>query len=443
VSEVSEERLARAALTCVAEPGDPVMGVLLRTCTAAEIVAALVRGRTPVPAAGPAAAPRLDPGGPQAPDRDRPHGLARDRPQEPDRDLSPGLDWDGLPGLDPARLPGLDREGLPGLGRALRRWAGRLGEAPAETDLDAWRQAGIRLVCPGDPEWPSQLEVLGDARPWGLWVRGSGDLRYACLRSVSVVGTRSATAYGSHVCTEMAAALAEREWTIVSGGAFGIDGCAHRGAVRTGGVTIAVLACGVDRDYPSAHHGLFRDIRESGATVSEWPPGRMPTRPGFLVRNRVIAALSRGTVVVEAARRSGALNTARHARDQRRPLMAVPGPVTSMLSEGCHDIIRDWGAICVTGARDVMEVLSFAGDESPGRARGPALPRDALDPVTQQVLEAVPARTGRGPARIAVVAGVGFDTAMRCLGALAAAGFVERCDLGWRLRRGPAGHGSG
>jgi DNA processing protein len=241
----------------------------------------------------------------------------------------------------------------------------------------------------------------------------------------------------------MAATLAERGWTVVSGGAFGIDGCAHRGVIGADGVTVAVLACGVDRDYPPGHHGLFRAIRARGATVSEWPPGRMPTRPGFLVRNRVIAALSRGTVVVEAARRSGALNTARHARDQGRPLMAVPGPVTSTLSAGCHEIIRDWGAICVTGARDVIEVLSFAGDEPPGRARGPVLPRDALDPVTRQVLEAVPARAGRGPARIAVVAGVGFDTAMRCLGALAAAGFVERSDRGWRMRSGPAGHDRG
>jgi DNA processing protein len=425
VTEVSdEERLARAALTCVAEPGDPVMGALLRSCSPAEIVTALVRGRVPVSAAWAA-----------GPGRDRPPGLNQDGAPGLNQDGAPGPDWDGLPGLDRARLPGLDRAGLPGLDRALSRWVGRLGEAPAEPDLDAWWQAGIRLVCPGDPEWPSQLEILGDARPWGLWVRGSGDLRYACLRSVSVVGTRAATAYGSHVCTEMAATLAERGWTVVSGGAFGIDGCAHRGAIRAGGVTVAVFACGVDRDYPPGHHGLFRDIRAEGATVSEWPPGRMPTRPGFLVRNRVIAALSRGTVVVEAARRSGALNTARHARDQGRPLMAVPGPVTSTLSAGCHDIIRDWGAICVTGAWDVMEVLSFPGDEPPGRARGPVLPRDALDPVTRQVLEAVPARAGRGPARIAVVAGVGFDTAMRCLGALAAAGFVERSDRGWRMRK--------
>jgi DNA processing protein len=372
------ERLARAALTCLAEPGDPVMGALLRRHGATEIVAAIIEGRLPEPATGE-------------------HGRR--------------------------------------LGPALRRWSARLGDMPDEPALDAWRQAGIRLICPGDPEYPGQLDVLGDARPWGLWVRGNADLRFACLRSVAIVGTRAATAYGAHVCTEMATTLAERGWTVISGGAFGIDGCAHRAAVNTSGVTIAVLACGVDQDYPQGHHGLFRDIRTGGATVSEWPPGRLPTRPGFLVRNRVIAALSRGTVVVEAAQRSGALSTARHARDQNRPLMAVPGPVTSDLSAGCHDIIRNWGAVCVTGAEDVIELLSFPADDPPGRPPGPVLPRDLLDPLTRQVLEAVPIRAGRGPARIAVAAGVGFDTAMRCLGALAAAGFVERCDRGWRIRR--------
>ena len=195
MSEVSgAERLARAALTYVAEPGDPLMGALLRTCAPAEIVTALIQGRAPVATAGSAA------------------------PAEPDRGPLPGLDWDSLPGLDRHLPPGSDRHGLPGLDRALPRWAGRLGEAPTDGDLDIWRRAGIRLVCPGDPEWPGQLDVLGDASPWGLWVRGSGDLRYACLRSVSVVGTRSATAYGSHVCTEMTAVLAERGWAVVSGG---------------------------------------------------------------------------------------------------------------------------------------------------------------------------------------------------------------------------------
>jgi DNA processing protein len=371
-----EDRLARAALTCVAEPGDAAMGTLLRTCAPAGIIAALTEGRAPAGS---------------------------------------------------GRIAGLDR--------ALRRWAARLGTAPTTITLDAWHRDGIRLLCPGDPGWPGQLDVLGDARPWALWLRGSADLRYACLRSVSIVGTRAATSYGEHVCLEMSAALAERGWAVVSGGAFGIDKSAHRGALTAEGITIAVLPSGVDEPYPLAHQVLFDAIAAHGVLVSEWPPGRTPTRPGFLVRNRVIAALSRGTVVVEAALRSGALNTARHARDQCRPLMAVPGPVTSPASAGCHQIIRDWGAVCVTGARDVLEHLAFPGDDLPSRLRGPVLPRDALDPDSRRVLEAVPARAGRGPARIAVSAGVDFDTVLRCLGGLAAGGFVERCDRGWRLRK--------
>jgi DNA processing protein len=388
--------VARAALTCVAEPGDPAMGALLKVCSPQEIVAALTEGRQPVP------------------DLDAGAGAAVP-----------------LFAAEGGRAPA----GVTGLARARSRWSARLGEAPTELDLDTWRREGIRLVAPGDAEWPSQLDMLGDARPWALWVRGHSDLRYACLRSVSLVGTRVATAYGAYVCTEMAVTLAERGWTIVSGGAYGIDSCAHRGALAAEGTTIAVLACGVDYTYPRGHHDLFQAIHAGGASVSEWPPGRAPTRPGFLVRNRVIAALSRGTVVVEAALRSGALNTARHARDQNRPLMAVPGPVTSPQSAGCHEIIREWGAVCVTSAHDVIELLSFPDGDLGERERGTVLPRDDLDPVVRNVLEAVPARAGRGPARIAVAAGVDLDTAMRCLGALAAAGFVERCDHGWRVRK--------
>ena len=149
----------------------------------------------------------------------------------------------------------------------------------------------------------------------------------------------------------------------------------------------------------------------------------------------MIAALSRGTVVIEAALRSGALSTAVRARELCRPLMAVPGPVTSPLSAGCHEMIREWGAVLVTGARDVLENVSPVGDELGGRRRGPAVPRDGLDPVTRAVLEAVPSRGGGGPASIAVSAGVGLDTAIRCLGSLAAAGFVERSVKGWRARK--------
>jgi len=422
VTGAAAERFARAALSCVAEPGDEVMGALLRTCPPAEIVAALTEGRRPG-AAGPGGGAGAG-GGPRG-------GI-------PAASAAPAVD-ERTGVLFGTAGPGDEAISADRLDRALRRWTARLGEVPPEHTLDAWRRDGIRLVIPGDAEWPGQLDVLGDARPWALWVRGNADLRYACLRSVSVVGTRAATAYGAHVCTELTIPLAERGWTVVSGGAYGIDGCAHRGALTASGTTIAVLASGVDCAYPPGHCELFHQIREHGATISEWPPGRTPTRHGFLVRNRVIAALSRGTVVVEAALRSGALNTARHAHAQGRPLMAVPGPVTSAQSAGCHEAIREWGAICVTDAWDVLELLSFPGDRSPRERRSPVLPRDLLGPVTNLVLDAVPARAGQGPARIAVAAGVDFDTVMRCLGELAAGGFVERCARGWRIRSLDAG----
>lgn len=163
----------------------------------------------------------------------------------------------------------------------------------------------------------------------------------------------------------MAASLAERGTAVISGGAYGIDASAHRGALATGGVTVAVLAGGLEFGYPRGHSDLFRGIAAEGVLVSECPPDSAPTRPGFLVRNRIIAALSHGTVVVEAALRSGALNTARHARELCRQVMAVPGPVTSEFSAGCHELIRDYGAMCVTSAADVRAHLGLADAAPP------------------------------------------------------------------------------
>ncbi len=314
----------------------------------------------------------------------------------------------------------------------------RMADLPPQARLAAWERSGFRLVCPGDAEWPTQLDDLGDARPIVLWLRGPADLRFACLRSVSVVGSRAATAYGTHVGTELGADLAGAGWTVISGGAFGIDASAHRGALAAGGCTVAVLASGLTFGYPKGHGELFDAIARTGVMVSECPPDRAPTRPGFLVRNRVIAALSRGTVVVEAALRSGAINTARHAGELNRPVMAVPGPVTSQESAGCHELIRQGSAICVTGARDVIEMVAPLGEsdsesgDAGGAGRQPAVPASDLDPVTASVLQAVARRTGRGPATIATIAGVDLDTALRCLGLLAAAGHVERCEQGWR-----------
>jgi DNA processing protein len=200
-----------------------------------------------------------------------------------------------------------------------------------------------------------------------------------------------------------------------------------------------VLACGVDYPYPAGHAGLFADIADAGLVISEWPPGRHPARLRFLVRNRVIAALTCGTVVVEAGERSGALNTARHAAELGRPLMAVPGPVTSRQSAGGHRIIREWGAACVTCAADIIEMVSPLGiadapeAPAPARLRGPS--RDKLDLDSARVLDALPARGAAGPSTIAVEAGVDLDTVLRCLGLLAGCGFIERCDRGWRVRK--------
>jgi DNA processing protein len=376
------ERRARVALSFLADPGDPVLGAALRARTAAEVLAAVT-----------------------------------------------GTDADG----------GAVLESLPesaALIRGLARWRTRLGLLPSVATLAGWQDGGMRLIIPGDPEWPTQLDDLGDARPLVLWLRGSGDLRYAGLRSVAVVGSRACSHYGEHVTLEMAASLAERGWAVFSGGAYGIDAWAHQGTLTADGVTVAVLAGGLYHGYPRGHEGLFGAIAAQGVLVSECPPAQAPTRPGFLVRNRLIAALSRGTVVVEAALRSGALNTARHARELCRPVMAVPGRIDSEQSAGCHELIREYGAMCVTSAEDVVEHLQPSGTDGHHSPRhGLATARDRLDPVAKAVLEHVPLRGGRGPASIAVRAGVDVDTVVSTLGLLAAAGFVQRHEQGWRAIR--------
>jgi len=377
------ERRARVALSFLAKPGDPVLGAALRTRTATEVLA-----------------------------------------------LVTGADADG-----DALLAGQEEDAT--LSRASLRWRDRLGEIPSTARLAAWQDSGLRLVMPGDAEWPTQLDDLGDTRPLLLWLRGSADLRLSCVNSVAIVGARAATGYGQHVAIEMAATLGERGVVTVSGGAYGIDASAHRGALATGGDTVAVLAGGLAFGYPQGNRGLFDVVAGQGVLVSECPPDAAPTRPGFLVRNRIITALSRGTVVVEAALRSGALNSARHARELCRPVMAVPGPVTSEYSAGCHELIRDYGAMLVTCAADILAHVALPGDAADhgGPRFGPATARDRLDPVAVAVLEEVPVRGGRGPASIAVRAGVDLDTALRCLGELAAEGFVARSDQGWRSRR--------
>ncbi|MGW6015364.1 DNA-processing protein DprA [Streptomyces sp. NPDC055210] len=364
------ERLHRAFLARVVEPGDEVCGRWLRECGAGEVVR------------------RLAGGGQQ------------------------------LPGVTDVRWAGL---------RA------RAERADPERDLAVARDSGTRFVCPGDPEWPAQLDDLGDARPVGLWVRGLPSLRMWALRSVAVVGARACTEYGAHMASALGAGLAERGWVVVSGGAYGVDGATHRGALGAGGATVAVLACGVDRPYPRGHTQLITRIAEQGLVLGELPPGDHPTPSRFILRNRVIAALTRGTVVVEAAYRSGALATARAAQRLGRFTMGVPGPATSSLSAGVHELLRG-DAVLVTDAAEVAELIGDMGELAPDR-RGPVLPRDLLDPEAARVLAALPAREAASRQEIARDAGTTEDDVVARLYELRSLGFVERHGDGWKLTR--------
>ncbi|MGR8007992.1 DNA-processing protein DprA [Streptomyces hypolithicus] len=374
------ERLARAALTRVIEPGDETGGRWLRECGAVELMRRLT-----------------------------------------------SLECDEAAAV----LTGVS-------GKRLGGYRMRAAAADPERDLAAVAEVGGRFVCPGDQEWPGQLDDLGDGRPVGLWVRGRPHLRMWALRSVAVVGARACTSYGAHMAASLGAGLAERGWVVVSGAAFGVDGAAHRGVLAAGGATVAVLACGVDVAYPRGHAELIGRIADQGLVVGELPPGGHPTASRFVLRNRVIAALTRGTVVVEAEYRSGSLVTARSAQRLGRFTMGVPGPATSGLSAGVHELLRGEGVL-VTDAAEVAELVGDIGDLAPAR-RGPVLPRDLLDPVAAQVLESLPARGRVDALGVARGAGTTPDDALGKLYELHSLGFVERSGDGWQLAPGALQH---
>lgn len=343
---------------------------------------------------------------------------------------------------------------------ALRSLVGARAEQDATVaDLQRAERCGARLVIPEDDEWPFlQLNALtlavaaeptqrrnqsdrtkAPVPPLALWVRGPGRLDELADRSVAVVGSRASTAYGEHVAAELGHQLGERGWTVVSGGAYGIDAAAHRGALAAEAPTIAVLSCGVDRPYPAAHGALFHRIAETGLLVSEWPPGAAPLRHRFLVRNRLIAALTRGTVVVEAAARSGALATARRARDLGRSVLVVPGPVTSAMSVGCHELLRDdqLGALLVASAAHVIDAVGSIGADLADPAPRPESPRDGLSDLAARVLDACPVRVGVSPERLAAVAGCDVLEVLRVLPALELADLVQWTGTGWRVAPPP------
>ncbi|CAN5261854.1 MAG: DNA-processing protein DprA [Nocardioides sp.] len=365
---MNPERIARVALGSLFEPADPRLAALLRQHTAVDVLD-LLRSD---------AAAQLR------------ESLA-------------------------TRLPALDPRGL-------------LTRAAAD---------GIRFIIPGDTEWPGSLDALGEAAavngdqgvPVGLWVRGP--YRLADLgTAVAIVGSRSATTYGTDTASGIAAQLSLEGVTVVSGGAVGIDAAAHMGALAVRKPTIAVLAGGVDRPYPKLNTALLARIAETGAVVSEAPLDSAPMKHRFLTRNRLIASLSLGTLVVEAAARSGSLNTANWADQLSRAVMALPGPVTSAQSEGTHALLRN-GASLVTCAEHVLELVGPSGEATVAEPRGVPRASDRLTKQDRRILDATPVVRPAAAASIARVAGVGLLEAAHTLAQLERAGAVMCRPDGW------------
>ncbi|WP_344000305.1 DNA-processing protein DprA [Microbacterium paludicola] len=366
---------ARLAWSALAEPGDSVSGRLVAEC-------------------GPVAALRLV------------------------EDLAAGVPTPEIPGVTPQELT-----------TSLRRWQPRLDARMFESLAVAAVKAGLAVLTPEGPLWPERFEDLGEHAPLALWVRGEPAALGGLDRSAALVGARAATPYGEHVAATLAGELAEQGVGIVSGGAYGVDGAAHRAALGVKGTTVAFVAGGADRVYPAAHAHLFARIADGGAVVAEVPPGGTPTKWRFLMRNRLIAAVSAATVVVEAGWRSGSLNTAGHAAALGRPLGAVPGPVTSATSEGCHRLLREFDATCITRASDVLELIGEwgVGDDRTGGDR----PR----PEAIRVLDALAVRAWRTLDDIARRSGMSLAEVQAELGLLELDGRIESSLDGWRLHR--------
>ncbi|MBF4571062.1 DNA-protecting protein DprA [Herbiconiux sp. VKM Ac-1786] len=395
---------------------------------------------------------------------------------------------------DPDQAGGrIEHEGVTAevVGAALERWRPRVVSRVVVGSLRSAARFEARLLTPEHPLWPEGCRDLDLHAPHALWVRGNVRAVDHPGGGIAIVGSRDATNYGEHVAMELSAGVSDRGFSVVSGGAYGIDGMAHRAALVSSGTTVAFLAGGVDRLYPAAHHDLLLRIAARGAVVSELPCGASPTKWRFLQRNRLIAAITRATVVVEAGHRSGSLNTAGHAAALGRPLGAVPGPVTSVTSAGCHRLLREYDATCVTSPADVVElVLGPAAarpslfDPPPPRPPRPSLPRSPSSPVREdgakaapppvtlgastpsgdsdrtsadasssasvasaseasavddgaevRVLDALTRRSRRSPSDVAVRAGLSVRAVEAALGVLLLEGRVEETETGWRRSR--------
>lgn len=320
--------------------------------------------------------------------------------------------------------------------KASPRWISRLDLAEPSAHRERAARAGIRIVTREDAEWPEALRDLPTTAPFALWVRGAGHIANLWHRSVAVVGARSSTSYGDHMAANISSGLSDHGWTVISGGAYGIDGVAHRAAIAAAAPTIAVMAGGVDRLYPAGNADMLEQILERGAVVSEVPPGFAPHRSRFLTRNRLIATAG-ATVVVEAAYRSGALSTARHAFAASRIVGAVPGPATSASSAGCHALIRDGAATLVTCAADVLELAQPIGTPVPvqgslwdGMTSADGRP-DFSTPQERQAYDAIGPR-GASVAVIAHGAGLTLAETRVALGGLELAGLAKHEGPNWK-----------
>lgn len=389
------EYFARATWTAIAEPGDRFAWSLIDALGAFEALTVLVEGRSA-------------------------EVVAR-------RLAESGIET----------VPPLDD-----LAKALARWSPRVNPNGTMLSLREAARYDARLLVPSDSLWPGGLDDLGQFAPIALWVRGTDAAVSSLGRGIALVGARAATGYGEHVTMEASAGLVDRGYSIVSGAAYGIDGMAHRAALASSGETIAFLAGGVDRFYPSGHDALLSRIVEKGAVMSEVPCGTAPTKWRFLQRNRLIAAASRATIVLEAGWRSGSLNTAGHASTLGRPLGAVPGPVTSAASAGCHRLIRDFQATCVTNADEMAELAPLGALTAPTGYGDVGLGRNPTQPpgppgVQQQsasvmrLLDAVSARSQRAATDIAARCGLSLDHVRALLGVLELEGRVREEERGW------------
>ncbi|MDR0365738.1 MAG: DNA-protecting protein DprA [Bifidobacteriaceae bacterium] len=320
--------------------------------------------------------------------------------------------------------------------RALQRWRPRLEKLDPRRELRALESFGGTFLSPDHPGWPEGLGDLGLECPVALWVWAPPEVAAqlgALLRpGVALVGSRASTAYGETVTAQMVTDLVGHGLAIVSGGAFGIDATAHRACLALGGFTVAVMAGGVDRLYPLANESLLRSITEHGAVISELPPGSAPRRERFLSRNRLIAALGSATVVTESNWRSGSHRTARAAAALMRPVGAVPGPVTSASSAGCHKLVREGVATLVTGADEVRELVAPLGEVcliEPDVGRGPL---DGLAAPERQVFDSLPARQAATLTAIVTASGMSTPQVLAALGRLERAGRAAQAGGLWR-----------